>query len=101
MVDLNGDISYSKIILVTGSENMAEDLMVFPNPASNNLTVISSGNEIESLKIYSLEGKSLISRRSINNAIELDVSHLSSGIYSIAAKTHDGRFFRRKLVINK
>lgn len=102
VVDYNGDISYSKIILVDGSENMAEELMIFPNPAINNISVISAGLELESLNIYSLDGNNLISRRPIySNSIEMDISLLRAGIYFIVVKTKGGKFFRRKLVINK
>lgn len=70
----------------TGVDNeFINELMIYPNPATNQLSLKSS-NQIEEIIIYSLEGKQVLKINKIkSNFISLDVSSLGKGTYLIKA----------------
>jgi hypothetical protein len=70
------------------------EFQVYPNPASNNLTIKQFGNEsIKEIKIYNVMGECVFQKNGIsnnqqgmmNNEVVIDVRHLPSGIYFIEA----------------
>ena len=69
------------------TENMSitnpqqRNVILYPNPAKDELN-INSFNQIESYKIYNVNG-SLIEEKKIINSEKIDVSNLNSGIYFI------------------
>ncbi len=59
-------------------------LDAYPNPASNviNIDLTGTGQGEGTLRLFSLEGKTVFSRQVINKEIlSLDISHLPKGIY--------------------
>ena len=59
--------------------------LIYPNPAHDILNINSEN--IESSKIYDLQGKQLLESR---NAAQIDVSHLSNGIYILETIDKEG-----------
>ena len=57
-----------------------DDLVVFPNPASDKLCVNNLPKQTKSIDVINIEGKIVLSLE-VNNTI--DISNLTSGIYSI------------------
>ena len=57
-----------------------DDLVVFPNPASDKLYVNNLPKQTKSIDVINIEGKIVLSLE-VNNTI--DISNLTSGIYSI------------------
>jgi len=85
-------------INVTGTSDFANakmDLMPFPNPASNLVSISLQGvvDEKVNVKVFSPEGRLV---KSFNNqpvtsaSIELSVQDLSSGLYYLLIETKDG-----------
>jgi len=74
---------------VAGSSSF--DLNVYPNPAvgSTTVEVLSSNNEEMAIEVYDLEGRILIQKNMMAieglNQVDLDVSTLKPGIYTIKA----------------
>jgi uncharacterized delta-60 repeat protein len=64
------------------------DLIVYPNPASDNLTIASP--EKATIEIYNLEGQILKTINVAGKQTTIDIRNLSSGIYIIKAKTEKG-----------
>jgi len=72
------------------SENELTTLSVFPNPSSNDITLISE-SEIVSVKILDLNGRSVWTAARINrNQMEIDLSFLEAGVYILNAETAKG-----------
>ena len=68
---------YSEDCSLLGLEDTSsESFKIFPNPAQNTLNVVTT-EIIQSIKIYSIQGKFL--KEALSNTI--DISSLSSGIY--------------------
>jgi len=77
-------------------ENLDKNkINVYPNPASN-MIYFSNQKEIQSLRIYSIQGQevklNMISKNSLN------ISELASGIYTIIITDIDGNIYRNKFV---
>ncbi len=80
-----------------------EQLVFFPNPANNILTIKTNGQEFKSAVIYDINGIEVYKKSIKNNAPSLfsfSVAHLNSGIYSIILFGEKNAWsIRKKLVI--
>lgn len=76
------------------------DLVVFPNPAKSNISVLLSNSaNLQKIEIYSILGDKIISQKNRNQTkTTIDISHLSPGIYFIRAKVDD-KIMTKKLII--
>ncbi|WP_223034275.1 T9SS type A sorting domain-containing protein [Hanstruepera marina] len=61
---------------------LSNEISIYPNPTNNVLNFKSSFNEPINLSIYNLLGQIVLSQ-TVNNNTVLDVSELSSGLYTI------------------
>lgn len=69
----------------------------YPNPAQNVLNIDLKEN-IESIQIFSLDGKSIISQEVNAMNAKIDVSTLLSGSYIYKIKTIDGNTFSKSFI---
>jgi hypothetical protein len=87
MVDIDGNMKYSKIISV--KMNVSISLNVFPNPAFDKLIISynSSGTSGETFELYSADGRLLKTMAVFIspgiNTIEVNTANLSNGFYRI------------------
>ena len=73
-------------------------ISVYPNPARNNLT-ISSGLDLETVSIYTLDGQQVSNYLPTSHEINIDISHYKSGIYFVKAISTKGIVANRKILI--
>jgi len=76
--------------------NTATEVSIYPNPATNLLTVTSS-KHIDEIRIIDLTGKTV--KTITNNFDNIEISYLSKGLYSILL-IYDNRIIMRKLIKN-
>lgn len=85
------------------TENYTENhFNLYPNPAQDFVDI--SGENIQSIEVYSIQGQLLKSEKFVNNLnyIKLSVIELNTGIYFIRINNGNSSYnFSRKLVINK
>jgi len=98
-----GSISYIDNIgwegTVAVNEASITNVYVYPNPANEFLNV-SSNNEIKSIHIIDIAGKSFINKKEVNNSnAQLNISNLLSGIYIVNIVGIDGKTEARKLTV--
>lgn len=76
------------------TDNFSENnpLTIFPNPTKN-LLQIKSDSEIEKIRIIDSLGKILLVQT--QNNTEINVEHLSKGIYTLEISTGNGKIFRK------
>jgi len=110
-VDACGDLEWQGCAPVGIGEFKVQDsrLRVYPNPASNHVLVASplgagGSGGWQSLSLFNITGKEVqkisnIEHRMSNYEVEIDVSNLPSGLYSMALTTQDGKVHSEKLVI--
>lgn len=72
-------------------------IQLFPNPASDHLTIISNQSEIGAMKIINGKGEIVLSERINSNLQEINIKSLSKGIYYIEVYSGDS-IQRRKFI---
>lgn len=75
-------------------------LLSIVNPVKNRLKIIQVGveNELQLVKIISLNGNTILSTNNIISNASIDVSHLYSGLYILELVFADGTIETRKMV---
>lgn len=80
-VDMDGRFEYSRIVRV--NRTASNVISLYPNPASNFLTVRNvQPNDIQSIQIFSADGK-LVQTAAPNSQMTFDVSRLKNGMYTL------------------
>lgn len=67
----------------------AEDLSVFPNPATSIVNVKSQLNATLNLKLYDVFGKVVLILDSEDDLTTINISHLANGVYFLNASTKE------------
>lgn len=106
VIDTTGHLPhYLNCLSVTSIEEdalMNGGLDAFPNPASNKLTLRDKQNKINSLSIYEMAGRQLITLEKISgNETEVDIHELKVGIYLLKVIGESGKEAYKKIVINR
>lgn len=84
------DIRVSKPTAVEGS-GVASSLMLYPNPASQYISIVNGNGNIRQVSIFNLSGKEVYSRSGIRTGtFRMDVSSLASGMYFAKVVTENG-----------
>ncbi|MCA1762195.1 MAG: T9SS type A sorting domain-containing protein [Flavobacteriales bacterium] len=86
---------------ITTTDHITEadqSIRVYPNPASETVT-IETPSDIDPISLISTRGVMLLERKLPrgNSTIALDVSLLSSGIYTVQIELSNGSIFHRKI----
>ena len=69
-------------VLGAAEASLDTELRIFPNPASNSITVSNNKESLNNIEIYNVIGSKVWSRESINNhSLQIDISSLKSGVY--------------------
>lgn len=96
------DIGAFEYVSETGSRNILEDLIIFPNPSYGRFSITAADYDLSSadyVQVLDLSGKLLYkdthSSSADENSINMDISGISSGIYVVmvmlAGRIHLGR----------
>ncbi len=84
-VDLNGDITYSHVVMIEKSVAASTTVNVYPNPfdALFNVSVISEVNSSVAIEVRDINGKLVKTAESLNREITIDLSGENTGIYFV------------------
>jgi hypothetical protein len=74
-----------------------EELLLFPNPFSNNLTITSKTNQPLEITLYDITSRKLLHQQ-FTNSITLNTSQLSKGIYIYELHNKNGVIKKGKVV---
>ena len=92
MVDMDGKISYSKIVSVRLNK-LFSSAVVYPNPAKNTLTVKLQNNLkiAGELKVVDVVGRIVLQQKisALQNNIQVDVKALPAGRYFVSINNRD------------
>lgn len=82
----------SKILSAKRHDNIAANnkVSVYPNPAGNILNVSVAGSVIKKLMIYNLTGHMLYKDVEVSNHTEINIDHLSGGVYLLKTESDLG-----------
>ena len=73
-------------------------LIIFPNPAQDELNISFEGYTIEEIAIYTLTGQQILKAKPANGTI--DISHLQPGMYFVEV-TIENTKVRQKLLVQR
>jgi hypothetical protein len=81
--------------------NYSDLLLVYPNPARHLLYIhLNSGSLVESIKIINITGVTVYNQSSVNSSsIEVDLTHLSSGLYFVVVEDSQNIKYTKKIII--
>ncbi|MFC7773301.1 T9SS type A sorting domain-containing protein [Flavobacterium sp. GCM10027622] len=87
---------------VDSADEIADNLTVYPNPASTNLNVkLLSLGENANLEVYNVMGQVVIPSQKIQaNVFELNINHLTKGVYFLKVK-NDNKISSLKFTVDK
>ncbi len=69
------------------AQNVKENVVIYPNPAKNQITIKGEFDTAESITIYNILGQKVMDKATISNEEKVDVSKLSNGVYTIYFNT--------------
>ena len=78
-----------------GIPGYVEGITLLPNPTGGILTVTSTQSPVQCVEISDLSGRVLLRRETHENAVRIDLSALSDGIYLVRITTRDGISVRK------
>ena len=82
------------------SNKLENKIVIYPNPTRNSFNVTSNANwNIQTIELFDFSGKKIMSKKSDSKSVNLDISHLSKGLYLVKIKT-DQSVFTKKIVLN-
>ncbi|WP_292008945.1 T9SS type A sorting domain-containing protein, partial [Chryseobacterium sp.] len=80
------------ILAVKESTINENEISLFPNPASDILT-IKSPSKIESIEVYDIEGRKI--DKNLDNSGQIKIQDLSSGTYILSVETKEGKVSKK------
>lgn len=104
-IDYNGEITYSKIIIVSCNEFILTEISVFPNPTNDNITVNFNSTFSGKLLIETVDvlgrsvGSNYFSINDGSNELNLNVKELANGAYYLKISSEEGGFSESKKVL--
>jgi hypothetical protein len=94
IVEKNGFVAYSPVQQITIKAEDINRLLIHPNPATNEITIVSPTQKDEWLNIYDMNSK-LVYRKKITSTdalIKQDISFLAEGVYMVQVGKLTARF---------
>ena len=90
---------YSEKVLGTPNFEVKNEVLVYPNPSSE-IVVVQSTNPINSISVYSMDGRNVKNFRNplTTNEYTINVQDLSVGMYTIKISTDKGTFSKKIIV---
>jgi len=96
-VDVNGAVTYSKIVALIGGGNSAV-VTIFPNPVSSQLFIATpTGTKIINAVIIDAIGREVLRTNNINNSI-IDAGNLAPGFYTIKMTTAKNEIVNKSFI---
>lgn len=91
MVDKDGKFTYSQVILITISGRSEFDFVMYPNPATSELRIISADdNAALKVNIYNQQGQKVTSKPIVPTSGVISVKHLPKGLYLLQVISDKG-----------
>ena len=81
---MNPDLDYCPFLLPTDDLDFVYELKLYPNPASDMLTVEWNRNEEMNIEFFDISGKRVYGFQDYGNRIYADISMLENGMYFVS-----------------
>lgn len=87
------------VSFVSTEERKESAFKIFPNPATDRVSIESVRGKINSISLIDSQGSVVIEKIASDDRIDLDISNLNSSIYVIKIITSEGMFTSKLLVV--
>ena len=79
------------------SENEIENISIYPNPTTGELTIENGELKIDEVNIFDIYGKNVLSNHLITSSSHhlINISHLSAGVYFVKIRTEVGEVIKK------
>lgn len=89
----------SKSLPLDSTQTIADDLMVYPNPASTSFTIVlPSGIEQATAVLYNASGQTLHTQAISSSSAVVNTHALPAGVYMLIVHTERNKYYRRVVV---
>ena len=85
----------------SNTKNKIETINIFPNPATNEITLQTNINGLHTITLFNLVGQSLLFVQTDKNETTLNTENIPPGLYEISVSTESGERMLEKIVIGK
>ena len=101
-IDSSNEVFFDNIELYETSELSTKDfsasnVKVYPNPATDKLTIETNNVNLSSIEIYNLLGKKVLEQNKLSNNT-INISNLSNGVYMLKLNS-DNMSITKKLIV--
>jgi len=79
------------------NETMENKVSIYPNPATDIITISLLKEKISEVKIYSIDGVIQSTYKSNSNNVSCDISELSNGLYIVSIVLDNGQIITKKI----
>jgi trimeric autotransporter adhesin len=90
-LDTDGKFTYSPVIVLNQSDK--KTLLVYPNPATNALTLVRNDAKMQLFSIANSLGQ-VVKTGVVATTIEVDVQSLAAGLYTLVCGSQTVRFVK-------
>jgi hypothetical protein len=85
----------SSLIGIAEQHSTSSLISLFPNPASESISFVSSGTKISTIEIYDVTGNVITAEQVVNDNTNVNVSNYANGIYFFRAIDANGNVIDR------
>ena len=91
---------YTDNLLSTNDFTNSNDIVVYPNPTVETISINSVNNPINVVSVFSMDGKFIISYKNpiTSDNYTINVQNLATGIYNLKVDTNNGSFSKKIIV---
>ncbi len=97
--DFDGYFSHSDIVKVNMNDLYDDEAYIFPNPASETVTVVANQEELSEIKIFNIQGVEVndyVTRPDPNRSnIIIDITNLNPGLYLLQTMKNNLKFYKQ------
>jgi len=97
--DFDGKFTYSDIEVVTRNGLEENEINIYPNPGTDQMTIEGNKVELSEFALYNIYGQNVSTLLKITgqntSSITIDISRLSNGIYTLKTKNHIRKIIKR------
>ena len=75
-------------------------LAIYPNPADEIIHIVLNANTHEdmTIRLYDMTGRQILARKLNTHSLDMDVSKLAPGIYSLGIECEGNRIIRKLII---
>ena len=96
-IDLSVEFKNGTIVSI--DEKLLMELIIFPNPVSQNLNFKSNGlTYFDEISVINISGQKVIEEKQVSLAKGINVTHLRNGVYFLRAKSNNNISIRKFIV---